>query len=181
MGTHLPLQQPFSRQSRLDARAHEDDCASSPDERPLTFLYSGAFSEDWTDRCLAALRNHAGETSLTPIVLLPHDIQLDDYAPSFEVLHGEPADEKLRQLLESGSPSGEQPVFIDLAPDALPGDELFIPLLRERLRTWPVHLILVVAAPEPVPFPASLFHRHRRLPPANARAAVTDPAAGSHA
>jgi len=138
----------------------------------LRTLYSGPFGEDWTARCLSILRSRRHSAAPHPLILLPTDIQREDYEGHFEVLHGEEADRMLRACLgasvaaaasEGCDSTARRTVFIDFSPDVLPEDAVLLPLLLARLSNWPRALPVIVAAPDPVPFADGLFDRHAPL------------------
>lgn len=139
------------------------DLERMPSRPPRTFLYSGPFQDNWAESCLAMLEKHSASCGEAPLILLPTDIQLDDYAPFFRVAHGHAADRALRLLLEGGSSHTGRLIFIDLAPEARPCDGLLIPALLENLASLPEDLTLVVAVPDPTPLPATLFDLHLPL------------------
>lgn len=78
-----------------DSREPEDLAGSR--SVPQSTLYSGPFSEDWIERCLSLIEwCAAGET---PLVLLPTDIQLEDYAPHHSVFYGDAAEAAFAEMI----------------------------------------------------------------------------------
>lgn len=132
-------------------------------EPAQTFLYSGLFDDHWEERCLQAIRSHCSSSGTLPLVLLPDDIQQDEYSPHFELLHGRAGIAALAALLEGEVDAAGRLIFVDLAPGALPGDDM-VSLLLRHLDLPRDGLTLVVAAPDPTPFPPGLFGRHFRFP-----------------
>lgn len=114
-------------------------------------LFRRAFDDDWTADALGLLDALSTSCRTRPIVLLPDDIQAEDYLPKYEVKFGSQADRVLSELASAtAGPDPDAPnlIFIDLAPDLIPGPDMFLSTLNHLLQAgWPKHLALVVVSP----------------------------------
>ena len=122
-------------------------------------LVSGAFLEDWVERSLALIEHYAGASGLEPLVLLPHDIQCEDYAPLYEVYYAGVAEAALERFFYPGCVP--RLVFIDFAPEIHPGDECLLAQVNARLGAeWPAHSMIVVHAPSDDAIDVNAFDTH---------------------
>lgn len=128
------------------------------------FLFTGPFRESWTRNSLDVLtRFTAG--ARRPVVLLPTDIQMEDYAPRYRVRFGPDARGALERLLRNDDPSGPNLVLIDFAPELTPDHDVLLPTLNAGLQAgWPDHLTLVVLSPSPAGLHLAGFDERHPLP-----------------
>lgn len=98
-----------------------------------TFLIKSRFTDNWCNDARWLLGRVADAIQLRPVVLLPTDIQLDEYVGDCETVFGVEANNRLRSL--SGLSWKGAPVFyfVDLAPDPFPDHTGFVGLLNAAL------------------------------------------------
>lgn len=124
-------------------------------------IASGPFLEDWINHSLALIDTFRQRDSLEPLVLLPDDIQQEDYEPFFETLCGEAAEQALNRLSSEGQDHQARLIFIDFAPQVLPGDRGLLDVVNALSETnWPQHSLLVVHAPSAEAFAQRAFGEH---------------------
>lgn len=132
---------------------------------PRKFLFTGPFRDRWTDDAHHILSMFSGEPSCRPLVLLPHDIQLEDYAQLCPVRFGRDASRALELLVGGGDPPDADLVLIDFSPAPCPEIDLLLPALNASLRrAWPPRLSLIVLAPTEEGLHIDGFDAHLRLP-----------------
>jgi len=128
-------------------------------------LYTGEFLDQWTDDCLRILSASTADPWCRPVVLLPNDIQAEDYAPYCEVRVGFEASRALEHLTHRDVPIGLNCIFIDFAPDLFPDHDILLPVLNACLQgDWLQHLALVVFSPSLAGLHVEGFDALRRLP-----------------
>lgn len=109
-------------------------------------VFTAPFDEEWTREVRELVRALAPGRRVR--VLLPDDIQMEDYAPDYEVIYGPAAAAALRDEM-SRTEAGEPTLLVvDFAPRLWPDDDALLPELNDALaRTWPPHLSLAVITP----------------------------------
>lgn len=118
--------------------------------RPRQALYSAPFNEDWDNSTLDLLDEAVAATGLRPLVLLPNDIQIEEYEHRWEVKFGAEACRALEALGEPGACA--RLVLCDFAPSVSSGDSGLLPALNAVLAEgWPKDSALVVCIPQTVP------------------------------
>ncbi|MFI8595651.1 hypothetical protein ACIGCK_14620 [Microbacterium sp. NPDC078428] len=134
--------------------------ARSPDIIGRRYLFTGEFVDDWVERSHDIIERFAVWSDLTPLVLLPHDIQREDFEESFETRFAADADRDLTGFLSSGEQANPCLLYVDFAPGAY-GDERLILALNTLVdRPWPTHSVLLVHAPTPHHLRVGLFDEH---------------------
>lgn len=133
-------------------------------------LFTSEFDDDWIPRSLRIIARYSSHYDLKPLVLLPHDIQLEDYEPFFEVMVARAAERALADLLDEECDGEPRLVVIDLAPEPYLDDFSEWPSFHRALRDGvPAHSMLVVESPETEYLSAEQFDEHLFL---RSRAAV---------
>lgn len=127
-------------------------------------LFTGEFGDAWAAHARATIRRFAAHFDLVPLVLLPHDIQAEVYERRYELLIAEAADEALASYLAPRAAHEPRLVFIDFAPDLLPGDRMLLDLLNVHLQNgWASDSVLVVQAPVNDALDETLFDERLRF------------------
>ncbi|QBE49902.1 hypothetical protein [Leucobacter triazinivorans] len=134
-------------------------------EAPLKFLFTGDFLDRWTEDALRILSMFARDPVHRPLVLLPHDIQVEDYEHVGRVRCGHDASRALEQLVTGNGSRESDLVLIDLAPDPCPEIDPLVPVLNAHLRgDWPRGLTLLVLSPTTEGLHVDGFDARLRLP-----------------
>ena len=115
-------------------------------EHTVSAVFTAPFDEEWTREAQELVRVLAKGRRVR--ILLPDDIQMEDYAPAYEVTYGLAAAGVLRDettRTEAGEPTL---LVVDFAPQLWPDDDALLPELNAALaREWPPHLSLAVITP----------------------------------
>lgn len=115
------------------------------------FLYAAPFDDDWDPRGRSLLWSGATDRGLRPLVLLPDDIQVEEYEPYFEVVHGMKSISALEGPLAPGSPP--RLLFCDLAPAVGTVGHDFLAAVKDTLRMDDLNgSVLVIYSPAAGPF-----------------------------
>ncbi|SDQ50331.1 hypothetical protein [Leucobacter chromiiresistens] len=122
-------------------------------------LFAREFDENWSVRCISILETSIRLTGREPLVLLPDDVQLEEYDLAYDVRHGEAAIAALDALAEGrvgGSP--DRFVLVDLAPVLIATAPRFLSALQRLLATELPHSVaLAVVTSHPGELDASRF------------------------
>lgn len=98
----------------------------------MNVLFRGAFVDDWCELTRHQIDVFARGSGLRPLVLLPDDVQIDDYRPFYDVIVGDAAGVTLRACAEART--GEARLLcVDLAPPIEWRSSRFMALLYEAL------------------------------------------------
>ena len=128
-----------------------------------SILCVGPFSDDWAERTRRIIEHYSKVTHRQALVLLPHDIQREEYAPDYAVVHGDEADDTLLTFLTEAAPTSPYFLFIDLSPEPRIDDDCLLRTLNLMLADYrPKNSLVVVCAPVSTPLnPAAFDHRLR--------------------
>lgn len=109
-------------------------------------LFTAPFDDDWDGFAQGILESAVAVTGLSPVILLPDDIQLEEYEPRYEVVHADRAVMALSEFTEPGAPP--RLLFCDFSPTLWPDDMGLLPAVNEVLRQgWSSKSVLVVCTP----------------------------------
>ncbi|KTR85759.1 hypothetical protein [Leucobacter chromiiresistens] len=137
-------------------------------------LFGREFDENWSVRCTSILETAIRLTGREPLVLLPDDVQLEEYDLAYDVRHGEAAIAALDALAESrfaGAP--ERFVLVDLAPVLIATAPRFLSALQRLLSTeLPESVVVAVVTSHPGKLDALPFDWSSSLADAAAHAAA---------
>lgn len=137
---------------RCTSRARESNAD------PRRMLVTGSFLESWPYDCRSVIQLLSERQGLKPIVVLPDDILVEDYAPYFDVVHGGNADSLLQLAAELDRLFAPVLICIDLAPNSELCPAPFLQLLNDCLHdAWAKRSRLVVFAPSSVRLLAAAF------------------------
>lgn len=132
--------------------------AQESDADPRRMLVTGSFLESWPNDCRNVIQLLSEQQDLNPIVVLPDDILVEDYAPYFDVVHGDNAERFLQLATELDRLFEPALICIDLAPRSELCPTPFLQLLNDCLHdAWPKRSRLVVFAPSPARLLATAF------------------------
>lgn len=135
------------------------------DPHSRKYLFTGPFADRWTDDSLGIFSMFSADPDCRPLVLLPNDIQLEDYAPRYEVRFGFDASRTLARLMHREHPYDPDLVLIDFAPALFPDHDALLPTLNDcLLGDWPRRLTLVVLSPSTSGLRTSGFDAQLRFP-----------------
>ncbi|GAA2829093.1 hypothetical protein GCM10010471_08290 [Leucobacter komagatae] len=113
---------------------------------PYRAVFTAPFDEEWTREVQELVRVLAPGQRVR--VLLPDDIQMEDYAPAYEVTYGLAAADVLRDETTRTDAGESTLLVVDFAPQLWPDDDALLPELNAALaREWPPHLSLAVITP----------------------------------
>lgn len=140
---------------RRTSRAPESDAG------PGRMLVTGSFLESWPNDCRNVIQLLSERQGLKPIVVLPDDILVEDYAPYFDVVHGQNGERFLQLATELDRLFAPVLICIDLAPNSELCPAPFLQLLNDCLHdAWTKRSRLVVFAPSPArPLAAAFDHQ----------------------
>lgn len=132
-----------------------------------SLLISGPEIEAWAEQCRAMIDFYADASGLSPLMLLPDDIQLEDYEPFYEVVWGDEAGRVLGShcgVTAMGEAPGARLVCIDLFPALFPEPEwIMAALTRIRSQGGVTGSCLLVFTTSPSEALAALFDEHLQL------------------
>lgn len=122
-----------------------------------TALRVAPFDERWIDSAFHVIEAAASETGLVPLVLLPDDIQRDEYETRFETVHAGEACVLLEALATPGAEA--RLIFCDLSPFVVPDDAGVLAVMLRRMlrRGWELPSHLIVCTPQTDAIPAECF------------------------
>lgn len=130
-------------------------------------LVSGPFLESWIDQNCGLIDFLARGTALTPLVLLPHDIHLENYGPRYEVIYGHAALTAFRTRAHASRGVDRQEprlVCVDLSPDVRYAPCEMVEAMQVILpHGFPDGSPLAVFTTAPTQFEVGLFDAHLRL------------------
>lgn len=113
---------------------------------PYRVVLTCSFDEEWTREVQELVRVLAPGYRVR--VLLPDDIQMEDYAPDYEATYGPAAAAVLRAEMTRTEAREQTLLVVDFAPQLWPEDDTLLPELNAALaRMWPSHLSLAVITP----------------------------------